>query len=79
VGVQGRRLPTQHQTAPFPAPSGPHSQNGILVSVTGPQSHLAWAQALSFPSPKRVLSHKRAELNSLGAWRARGDHGLHQH
>lgn len=65
--VQGsgclRRLPTQRlQTAPFPAPSGPHSQTCILVSVTEPQSHLAWAQVLSLPTPKRALSHKRAEL-----------------
>lgn len=69
--VQGsgcpRRLPTQLQTAPFPAPSGPHSQTCILVTVTEPQSHLAWAQALSFPTPKRALSHKRAEFTSLGA------------
>lgn len=33
----------------------------ILVSVTGPQNHLAWAQALSFPTHKRERSHKRAE------------------
>lgn len=33
----------------------------ILVSVTGPQSHLAWAQTLSFSTHKRERSHKRAE------------------
>lgn len=68
-----RRLPTQLQTAPFPALSGTHSQTCILVSVTGPQSHLAWAQALSSPPPRESSPIKG--LSALLASLACGEQG----
>lgn len=47
----------------------------ILVSVTGPQSHLVWAQALSFPTHKRERSHKRAECSAPFAGRVESKGG----
>lgn len=68
--------------SPFSCPRWAMFPDCILVSVTEPQSHLAWAQAPSFPIHKRERSHKRAERSAPFAGRVEskgGDHGLHQH
>lgn len=65
----------------FSALNGPHSQTGILVSVTGPQSHLALAQTSVLPTSRRQLPYKRPKQLCFSYWgrEERGDHGFHQH